>query len=40
VSKADRLLAPHNLKWLRRSIALLTPGWPDGLDGDGAGAGA
>jgi hypothetical protein len=32
----DDLFEPHNLERLRRSIAMLTPGRPDGLDRDRA----
>jgi hypothetical protein len=32
----DDLTEPHNLERLRRSIAMLAPGRPDGLDRDRA----
>jgi hypothetical protein len=32
----DDLFEPHNLERLRRSIAMLAPGRPDGLDRDRA----
>ena len=36
VEAVDDLCEPHNLERLRRSIAMLPPGRPDGLDRDRA----